>query len=187
MRRGFTLIELLVTIGIFAFMTALILYNYNSSGNRNMLYSMAFDMVFTIRQAQTYGISVKSADLSSPRFDYAYGVHFDKTIPGSFVLFVDSNQNQLYNSGETVTTYNLKQGAQILSLCAVVLGTTCTSANMVNSIDVLYKRPDPSPIIYANGLSTTQYQYVEVTIATSDGSIQKVIQIFPTGQLTVAP
>ena len=59
-RRGFTLIELLVVVAIIVVITGLILANSNKFGGQTMLQNLSYDIALSLREAQVYGISVRS-------------------------------------------------------------------------------------------------------------------------------
>lgn len=178
---GFTLIELLVTIAIFVFMTALILARYNSFDSGTLLTNLAYDTALTIRQAQTYGLSVVTSDPANPSFSSAYGVDFNSNTPSSFIFFADNNVNHLYNNtGDTiVSTYNMKQGAKISNLC--VGNGSCTD-NSLNSLDITFQRPDPAAIIYSG---STQYTFAQITLTSADDSASHVVTVRQNGQISV--
>ncbi|MDE2188747.1 MAG: type II secretion system protein, partial [Patescibacteria group bacterium] len=75
---GFTLIELMVTVGIFVFMTALLVARYGSFNNGEILTSMAYDVALALRNAQAYGLNVQGYN-NSNSFNYPYGIDFDTT------------------------------------------------------------------------------------------------------------
>ncbi len=178
-KRGFTLIELMVTISIFVFMTAILLSNYNAFGSGTILTNMAYDIALTIRQAQTYGLSVKVGDGT---FKQAYGVHFSTTLTGDdnkkFILFRDDNGNNIFVSGENIVMYNLKRGAYISKIC---MDDTCSSKEKV---DILFKRPNPRAII-CDGIGVCSYKSVAITISSADDSSKRIIEVTEAGQISV--
>ncbi len=96
-------------------------------------------MALEIRQAQTYGISVKSSQnlLPADRFKYGYGIHLGDPYGGglynaknSFILFVDSydpvvggpGNDHVYGDGvsdafELVETFKLPGSNTIMNFC----------------------------------------------------------------------
>lgn len=198
MHKGFTLIELLITVAIFVFMTALILANYTAFNAGTLLTNLAFDTALTVRQAQTYGVSVRAAD-SGSNFDFPYGVAFSTTgnsfcsgaAPqgSSFVLFADSDGSGNYNKcdgSETVSTYNLKQRAKVSALCVSANGNNCVS---VSSLYITFKRPDPSAVICSNlegntCPATSPYILANITLMSSDGAT-RVVVVRQNGQISV--
>jgi type II secretory pathway pseudopilin PulG len=73
---GFTLVELIITIAIFVFMTALVMARYNDYYSGTIFKNLAYDIAITIREAQSYGISVKvrEGNNAEENFSKAYVV-----------------------------------------------------------------------------------------------------------------
>ncbi len=187
--RGFTLIELMVTVGIFVFMTALLLAKYNSFYSGTIFNNLAYDIALTIRQAQTYGISVRVANPSIPgNFRVAYGVHFATATNDQFVLFADTAADKLYDPAGDLDEkkYYIKQGAKIDSICA---GTSSSDCQSVEALDISFLRPDPSArFLYSR--SGVRYRnptdsYVEITLQSGDGTATKKVVVTKVGQISV--
>jgi prepilin-type N-terminal cleavage/methylation domain-containing protein len=182
--RGFTLIELLVTIGIFVFMTYLILARYNSFSSGTLLTNLAYDVALSIRTAQTYGVSVLAAEKAAvgvSKFDVAYGVDFDRTgnvDTRSFNLFADLDDDHYFDSGEEVSKYNIKQGAKITNLCA----GTILDCKKVDHLSITFKRPEPNARIYGDA---TKAAYAEITVSSGDESSTRVIKVNEFGLISV--
>ncbi len=196
--KGFTLIELVVSIAIFAFMTVLVLSRYGTFNQNTLLTNMAYDMALTVKTAQTYGLSVKSADGVSNNFNSAYGVHFDMANPTQFIFFTDIDKNGYYDTGEDITKYTLTSGAKILRIC-LASDMSCTSGIKLGSKDILdveYKRPNPNAILDCIGYdgaagacpigrnSMTQ-PVAFITLTSSDGSNTQMVVIRRNGQISV--
>lgn len=184
LQRGFTLIELMVTIGIFVFMTALVLGRYNTFGADTVFTSMAYDVAFTLRQAQAYGLGVKnSSDSGVANFSIGYGVHFDTTDAGKFTLFKDSNANKVYDNTEGLTSYNLKHGVTIDSMC---VGTSdCGGAPVNQYIDISFLRPDPKANICADNVGNCNFTYAKIRLKSADGSMLRDVIVTRMGQISV--
>lgn len=172
-KKGFTLVELLITIGIFVFMTALILAKYNSFNSGTLLTNMAYDMALAVRSAQTFSMSVMTKD-SSLSFQGTYGVHFNKAST-EFALFSDDN-GYGYGSGDTlVSTYKLRRGSRVTGL--LVGGTTC------NQMSITFTRPYPDSIVYCD--SVRKSGKAEITVSSADNSSSRQITVYSSGQIFV--
>lgn len=176
---GFTLIEMIVAIGIFAIMTALVLTKYGAFNQGVILTNLAFDVALNIRNAQAYGLNVKSAIRNDNAFDNegisniggTYGVHFDSTSNtgnnAKFILFADLSRSGNYNytsgvytsysSGgangipdEDISVTNIQKRSVIGKLC-VSLATDCSGGSWrdVDVVDITFKRPEPNAVIMA--------------------------------------
>src|ERR1035437_8782416 len=117
---GFTLVELMVTVGIFLFMTALVVAKYGSFNDGTLLTSMSYDVALTLRSAQSYGLNVQSYN-SQNLFNYPYGIHFSSAAGSNnqMILFADVNVNNIYDSADNppITTYTLARGGDVKSVC----------------------------------------------------------------------
>lgn len=192
-KRGFTLVELMVTVGIFVFMTALILARYNSYNSGTLLTNLAYDVALSIRQAQTYGLSVLKNESSG--YNSAYGVHFDIYDPTKFIIFSDGDQinapNGRYDgAGDVVVViYNLKRGAMITNVC-IGSSNDCVGGSM-DILDISFKRPNPDSIIiggYYNAGNPEYFppfRYAEITVSDSSNSSSRVIRVNDIGQISV--
>jgi type II secretory pathway pseudopilin PulG len=187
---GFTIIELIVSIGIFAFMTALVISRYGSFNQGTLLTNMAYDMALTVRTAQSYGVSVKSVD-SGNNFGRAYGIHFAQTDPTHFTFFVDTDNSKTFNTGEEITTYTLTSGVRIFSICLAADVACTTSAHLFTSsdtsLDILYKRPNPNAVFVLNSVSASPQSepIALITLVSSDGSNKQTVVIRRNGQISV--
>lgn len=142
-RRGFTLIELLLTIGLFIFMTSVVLAKYRSFSINSVFANAVEGVALSLREAQVYGSGSKTAEsvtCGSPAssFNCAYGVRFP-TAGTSYIIFVDKNDNKIYNSedGELIKSITLPSGISISDFNP--------SASI--PIDIVFKRPFPDAII----------------------------------------
>ncbi len=176
---GFTLVELLVSISIFAVITALVMFKYNRFNGSILLTNLAYDVALTIRQAQVYGLNVRETAINSNNFTTAYGAHFDTANSTTFIFFVDSNGNKQYDTSEAVSTYVMKKGNRINTLCS---GTSAV-CNAVTSLDILFKRPYPEAIINSN-LSTSA-SYSEINLISGDNTASQKIVVQKTGQISI--
>ena len=182
--KGFTLIELMITVGIFVFMTALVMSRYNDFYSGIIFKNMAYDIVVTIRQAQSYGISVKvDADNS---FNKAYGVNFSSGNPGQFSLYSYSNSGSNYSLDDLEKTYSLKFGATISERR---VGSAAAVTSGMNVLDIIFQRPNPEAIICgtpAGGGSvvmTCNYNYARIILKL--GEKTKEIQVNRAGQISI--
>jgi type II secretory pathway pseudopilin PulG len=196
--RAFTVVELLVSVGIFVFLTVLLVVKYGSFNQSVLLTNLAYDVAVTIRTAQAYGLSVKKvgAGDAASNFQYAYGVHFDTT-PGKdatitlFAFTPVQTANHTYNKAdgtieEDITQYTLKRGARITGLC--VNSTNCNPAPFIDhKLDIIFRRPNPNgDICFIDDIDDfiCGFQYAEITIAGTDGST-RVVAVRENGQIFV--
>lgn len=193
-RRGFTLVELLVTITIFVILTGVVLFGQAKFDSSILLTNLAYDTALTIRQAQNYGINVK--EFTNTTQFTPYGVHFDIDNPKSFILFADLSYMDENDTGDglyeyngasrdndvdltrcqidkgCVNKYNIKRGNYISDLCInSEIGNNGTCG--LNSLDLVFKRPDPNALIRENNISDIQTD-ATIILSGSDGSTRQV-------------
>lgn len=185
--KGFTLVELMISVGIFALITALLVAKYGTFNQGILLTNLAYDVALTLRTAQSYGLNVKSTpggtDRYSNEFNLPYGVHFDKGISGTpapntqIIFFADNGDWQYTSSDQVISTYNIKRGSKIETICGGTDNAHCNTT--LNALDVIFIRPDPDAIMTGNAV------YAEITLKSSDGGTKKVI-VRRTGQIAVS-
>ncbi len=173
--RGFTLIELLVVMAIITVISGIIFTSQSSFNKTLILANTAYDVALSLRSAETYGLGGHAMSAVPT----GYGLHFDKAAPGSFLLFADSNPapstssvchtiidptaldaqpgDCAYSAGldTLITSYTLGNNITISDFCAFAAGAwTCSSSHggSLTTLDVVFARPNPDPLMSANGL-----------------------------------
>jgi prepilin-type N-terminal cleavage/methylation domain-containing protein len=195
--KGFTLVELIVSIAIFAVMTALVIARYGTFNQNTILTNMAYDMALTMRTAQTYGVSVKSASVSgsADAFGSAYGIRFPSNDGASRTHFrlysysigTDASGQATYTADpQPITTYTVTQGATISQICFGTDPTQCTATKLVNSdqLDIIYRRPNPNAIFMVNNVSVVQ-PIAFISVTSQDGTKTETIYVRKNGQISV--
>ncbi len=199
LQKGFSLPELIIVISIFVIISSVALFNQGKLSSSILLTNMAYEVGLAIREAQTYGIGVRAEGPSSTVFSGQYGVHFsveNDTSKRQVVVFADSEATlggalNLYDPGEEKYIYEFenRRGNKIEALCVGDLsGGSCTSGglNSVQSVDVLFKRPNPSAIVSpesSGGPIRNERVYVVITSLSGDDC--RAIIVEPTGQIRV--
>lgn len=187
---GFTLVEMLVSISIFAIVTAVVLIRNNEFNSGILFSNLVYEIALSIREMQTYGITVRASDLG--RFDNGYGVYFNisDTEKSSFIQFTDipdgaGLRNQIYdtaNSNEKLFKLNLKPGNFICKIC---LNDLCASS--VDNVSISFIRPEPDAVIKSTDplAPTTINKAVVMIRAPGTENIQKSIVVTSVGQISV--
>lgn len=179
-QKGFTLVELMISVGIFAIMTGFLLAKYGTFNQGVLLTNLAYDVALTIRNAQSYGLNVKSSPVGGENeFNYPYGVHF--STGASFVFFADFNSDGRYSDNEKISVNNIKRGSVINDICLGTGPSDCVSSVDIDGVDITFKRPDPNAIIRDDSGTAS---YAEITLLSTDGSIKKVV-VRSTGQIAI--
>lgn len=187
---GFTLVEMLVSISIFAIITAVVLIRNNEFNSGILFSNLVYEIALSIREMQTYGITVRASDAGT--FQNGYGVYFDKvkdvtTNTYSFVQFTDikpdatTPPNGLYTPSEKLFKFSLKPGNSIEEI------KVCNNSNACSSVDdvaITYVRPEPDATIKSGG---NTYTRVGITIRApgTDPIVRKCIVVTGVGQISV--
>jgi prepilin-type N-terminal cleavage/methylation domain-containing protein len=187
-RAGFTLIELLVVVAIIIVITGVILANTNKFGGQTLLQNLSYDIALSLREAQVYGLSVRS---NNGNFKSGYGMHFDINTPTTYNLFADVAQNGVYQAGEDVAPSPYAIG-QNFKLCDTTGGTEFCSG--ITKLDILFIRPEPdacisynSAVFVTGGSSyacTSIIQSARIVVTSPRGGFMNVI-IYANGQISV--
>lgn len=199
LQKGFSLPELIIVISIFVIISSVALFNQGKLSSSILLTNMAYEVGLAIREAQTYGIGVRAEGPSSTVFSGQYGAHFsvaNDTSKRQVVVFADSEATlggalNLYDPGEEKYIYEFenRRGNKIEALCVGNLGTDpCVfgGLNSVQSVDVLFKRPNPSAIVSPESLGApTRNERVYIIITSLSGDDCRAIIVEPTGQIRV--
>ncbi|MDP2593590.1 MAG: type II secretion system protein [bacterium] len=197
-RRGFTLIELVISIAIFLLVATVALFGYGKFRESITITNLSYDVALSIRQAQTYGLSVREF---GGAFDAGYGVHFSKDRPNSFVLFADINGDKKFNdtgignscedSSECVSVFLIGGQNRINYFCAKVPfpdTSECSyNGGVLEAMDIVFTRPNTKANFTATrnaGGSQPNYESVDIHMA-SEGGKSRTVTIYKTGQISV--
>lgn len=197
--KGFTLLEIVISITIFAFLTVLLVVKYGSFNKGILITNLAYDVALTLRNAQSYGLNVKSVPTDgsnySNTFDKAYGVHFDSTSQNNkkMIFFADLNDNGKYDStptDEKISLYNIKNDFSVVEICigANSSGCTGTTFSIVHKLNITFKRPDLDARIFGieNGVDIDNIKYAEIRLQNgSDYFSRKKVAVTSVGQISV--
>ena len=207
---GFTLVELLVSISIMVLIMSVVLINYHRFDTTFSTTNLAYDIALSIRQAQSYGISVHanttiSNNTNNAQYQFGYGIHFSGADDTHYILFADNTAGQgtedYYDStsgnvcgGECLQEYTLTSGYSIVGICTYSSDASVCN-NLIGSsgtVDITFLRPDPDAIVcqYSSGnypsCSLPSENTAVITIASPDTSVpHERIIVQPTGQISV--
>lgn len=191
--RGFTLAEVMVSVSIVAFISAVVLFTYSTFRDNLALSAAGQEMAIAIRQAQTYGLTVKEAGVGGGNFAVPYGIYFSLDTPNNYYIFADLNGNKKYDVGsgcgsgstECTETFSLRDGVQIYSLCDNVL---CPPVVNTRALHVTFLRPNPDASIYFTNSGGGTLQGPSVTGKVLLRSLQGkdlTVTIETTGQISL--
>lgn len=212
--RGFTLIEMLVSLGIIVIITAIVLLGQSSFNRSLVLVDTAYTIAFTVRQAQTLGLSSRKFGTIQ---NAGYGVHFAGAVPTSYELFADTIPlapgntqggiclghtalegadakpgNCVYDAvGERVNAYNLNRGFTISKVCGKDgSGTTRCSGveggNYLDALDITFLRPSTqASIVGVHAGVPLELVSASIHVSSPDGNQERCVNITKVGQVSV--
>ncbi len=201
-KKGFTLIELLVVLVIMSLITLVFLTRQTKFDSSTLMRAVAYSVALSARQAQVYGISVRSTTPGSAQFTAAHGLHFDQASPNSYFIFADQNNNNKYEGTDSIDkSFVLGNSFTVSTFCVVYYSGAsqvrhCSNAAdssdgvTIKYLDVLFIRPNPDANIYGYNASylpivgDLAYSYAYVRISSRDSSTRG-IHIWNTGQISV--
>ncbi|MFZ1988054.1 MAG: prepilin-type N-terminal cleavage/methylation domain-containing protein [Minisyncoccia bacterium] len=205
--RGYTLIEMLIVLAIIIIIAAIAIGGQSNFNRTLSLNNAAFDIALSIRQAQSFGLSSRSASGVS---NAGYGLHFNRTEESSYIFFADTKPsassdatpdtkpgNGIYYTGGTATsmdtlvaTYTLNNGFTISGFCAYDASANvwdCTSdTDPLRFLDIVFTRPNSDVRVHGRTNSGTGYlSYVKacITVAGPTGETRSV-SVSDTGQVS---
>lgn len=195
---GFTMLELLTVIAIIAILTFMVLGNYNAFGGQTILRTLAYDMALSLREAQTFGVSVRRTDLST--FAAGYGIHYSTSDNRRYSLYADTyvqsggisvlagtsgGDGLFLDPREEVRKFTFGNGYTIKQLCVTTSAETCypmSTTGTPHTLDILFKRPEPDAQIRLDGGAPVRSARIELT--SPRGNLRSVV-VEITGQISV--
>lgn len=167
--------EMVVVLAIIVIITTIALLGQSSFNRSLVLTDISYTIAFSIREAQSYGISSRRSGSTT---NAGYGVHFSAGSPNAYTLFADvdpvrpgdvsnpsvcpghpnlSSANPESKPGnciqdtatETVRSYSLNNGFRIKSFCGTRASNgqqVCSDSGIV-ALDILYMRPNTQSVI----------------------------------------
>lgn len=174
--RGFTLVELVVTVGIFAFISGIVLSNYRQYIGNAGFANSAESLLFAVKEAQVYGSSTKQNSIAcgTDFFGCSFGV---SVVTGgtNFIVFADINNNAVYESGEEVKITNFPSGT--------LISTVSCTGGCPSGVSITFKRPNPDAFIAGVANQAVSYQDVFITL-TNGSSKNRTLKVLTSGQVS---
>ena len=172
------------------------LFQQRRFDSSTLLRSLAYSIALSVRQAQTYGSSVRQFGATAQSFTYSYGVYFSNGA-SSYQLFADANspQNQKYDSSpidEKVQSFAIGNGYTIFQFCAELNNGSLhcsTDSGGITWISIYFKRPNPDACFATSlnpgGCATYKSAYIRISGPAAGTADSRRITITSTGQITV--
>ncbi len=190
--KGFTLIELVVVSALIIILTTFVLFQQSKFNSATLLRSLTYSVALSVRQAQTYGTSVRGFTPTggSETFAQGYGVYVPSagtTNSTTYYIFADVNNNGAYDIGEELPVFTLGKGYVIQALQAVPTGQS--TANAVSTLTVYFRRPNPDACFASTGACTVGsqsiYSSAYIQVRSTGNNETRSVKVSSTGQITV--
>lgn len=179
--RGFSLLEVLITSAIIGIVTAIVVVKYGAFNSTILLKNQAFEVAIAIREAQVYSISTRG-ESNAFRNDYGVFVDVSSGSTNSVVLFIDSDEDGMYDTSSdiTVETLTLDSRFEISDFCVDVSGANDCS---LDTLAITFTRPDFDANIKAD---SSVFPDASITLSSlSGGSFTRTVTVSATGQISV--
>lgn len=189
--RAFTLIELLVTMSIFLVIISVVVFRFVSFDSIILLKTLGYDIALSVREAQSYSISVLGN--TSGDFRAAYGVSFSPN-ETQYAFFRDAGTGvPQYNVGvdDTISLYSLGASYTIVDICIDVIDvsfntTTLCSTDGISRVDISFRRPEYRALFYADGYGgSDSITQAEIKLQSTDGAYTSSVVVLLSGQIKV--
>ncbi len=185
-KEGFTLLEALIVIGIVVIIAGVTLSNFPEFSERINIEQETGKLVLFLRKAQTFALAVREFQPGSGIFP-SYGVHLSMDNTEKYFLFADLNSSNVFEEflGEFVEETIFKKRFQIAQICGNSQSIPEGPCSL-SSADIVYTRPTPT--ITLTGIDSGLpflYNDIKVVLKSIDGSIEKNVIVWSTGQISV--
>ncbi len=178
--RGFTLLELLVVTGIILGLGALMLVNYRAGEQRFALQRSGHKLAQDLRQVQEMAMSAREIEtVGYP--DGGFGIYFDLSNPGQYILFADCNANGKYSTGHSVCAPGIPEIIEEIFLESKVEITDISPSSLPapGHLVIIFNAPDPDVSINKGAAAQAQ-----ITLSLKTGET-KIIKVNKAGLISI--
>lgn len=178
---GFTLIEMIVVVGIFAVVTAIVLFNIPNFKESGSLDLVAQQIATYIRGAQVYG---QSSYLHNGVVYPAYGIHLESNV-SDFFLFADKEcspsevEKCKYNATNDQKIENYKISSEFSINKIYCDGSPCPAGSS-SGFDIVFRRPRQEAYF-----SLPNNSIAVIEILSSRTGRKKCVEVHQNGQIAV--
>lgn len=206
LNRGFTIAEIMVVLGIFAVVSGIILFNYQSFRTNTTVNTVSQEIALTVRKAQSYALGLQATGMLANLPIKGYGVRFELTRPDQITFFtelpsgspavVDNQFTTMTNfcgapvpGEECIEYYKIETGDKIEDL--IVDGVVLRLGDPTSSVDVIFKKPSGDVVFCVRDFNNpsctsatpTLVSVFDIVLVSRDG-VRKNVHIFGNGQIS---
>jgi prepilin-type N-terminal cleavage/methylation domain-containing protein len=187
-QKGLTLIELMSVVAMVTIVTGIVFANYGI-GRDSMALERASQKLY-----QDFRLVINTAMSGSNEYS-GVGIYFDESNSTQYIIYKDTNDNRIYDSGggETLYTINIESGVKISDIAKTSGVLTYNGGGNTNIGAIFFKSPYPT--VYLNPSATNSIQGIErytveqisIVLSTTDtGNIRtKTITINNSGMVNI--
>ncbi len=189
--KGFSLVELLISIAIITLLSTVVVARFTTFDSTVLLKSLAYEIAASIREAQTYSLSVLGV-ASGSGFKTPYGVSF---IPGTkeYSIFKYAGSNSIPRNDVDATEvqkYTITRSMVVSDVCAITASDEYCSADGITGIDVSFRRPEFRSLYHGEnlpgGVSDGDIEAIKIKLTATRGISEVwVAEVGLTGQIAV--
>lgn len=192
----------MMVVAIMTIMTGAFLFQNRQFDSTTLLRGLTYKTALIIREAQTYGTSVRIVgSIAAPA--PAYGIYMAGTTDiGTYYLFGDTapspggNRARSSDGTEDVETFNLNSKYKINKFCVTRSSTTaCSDAGGPTALTILFIRPNSDACFATNLAGETtlcvagdpgvDYTQATIQLKSVASSVTRTITVTSTGQISV--
>jgi len=149
---GFTLVELAVSVSIVSLIMLVVLFTYSSFNDNLALSAAGQEVASAVRQAQTYGLSVREVTAGGGQFTSAYGIYFDPRNDSThYYIFVDKDGDGKYDQGNGCGRGNTECVERGILRNNVIISSICDASRCpppeARTLNITFLRPNPDATI----------------------------------------
>jgi len=172
-----------MVVAIITILTGVFLLQQRQFDSSTLLRSLAYRTALSIREAQTYGASVRLSGTTAP----AYGIYIQKPVSGaiiSYVLFADADGGNDYDISEDLEVFTLGSNYSISLFCATQAsnGVALCSNGALTSLTIIFVRPNPDARFSTAPAGVYTSAYIQIS---AQGGTTRSVTITNTGQISV--
>jgi type II secretory pathway pseudopilin PulG len=191
---GMTYVELIVVLSIFATLSTVVMFNYSAFQGKIDIKNLSSDIALKITEAQKSSIVGRlppPPQFSSINSSWrpSYGIYINRTTSNnSFVYFVDTNQNSLYDdqgclgNGECLEQFTLTKGNIISGISVYHRGDP--NAYNLDNVTISFVRPSGVAVINSTTSLSANVDYIQITVH-SPKQDTALIKVYPSGKIKI--
>ncbi len=196
--RGMTYVEMIVILSIFASLSGVVVFNYNTFQSRVDIKNLSNDIGLKIVEAQKFAVSGRippspqsAVFLANPTLKTSYGIYLNPSSDNkSFIFFTDLDNSKEFDgsscpgSQECLEKITITKGNTVSGLDVFYTGDS--TAHPLTDLTILFTRPNSSAIISSttSGFTPANVNYAQISVFSPKGATA-LIKVYPSGKIEI--